>query len=69
VVDNDYSISKVIDFGVAKALAQPLTERTVQRKIRRLLKGFEIISGQYMELKIDLDITLQYYHLNDSITL
>lgn len=38
-------------------------------KDSRLLKEFEIISGQHMELEIDLDITLQYLHLNDIITL
>ena len=35
----------------------------------RLLKEFEIISGQHMELEIDLDITLEYLHLNDIVTL
>lgn len=38
-------------------------------KDSRLLKEFEIISGQHMGLEIDLDITLQYLHLNDIITL
>lgn len=38
-------------------------------KDSRLLKEFEIISGQHMELEIDLDITLEYLHLNDIITL
>jgi len=32
-------------------------------------KEFEIISGQHMELEIDLDITLEYLHLNDIVTL
>jgi hypothetical protein len=34
-----------------------------------LVKEFEIISGQHMELEIDFDITLEYLHLNDIITL
>jgi hypothetical protein len=34
-----------------------------------LLKEFEIILSQHMELEIDLDITLQHLHLNDIITL
>jgi hypothetical protein len=38
-------------------------------KDSRLLKEFEIISGQHIELEIYLDITLQYLHLNDIITL
>jgi hypothetical protein len=38
-------------------------------KDSRLLKEFEIISGQHMELEIDLDITLPYLHLDDIITL
>ena len=38
-------------------------------KDSRLLKAFEMISGQHMELEIDLDITLQCLHLNDIITL
>jgi hypothetical protein len=38
-------------------------------KDSRLLKEFEIISGQHMEFEIDLDITLQYLHLSDIITL
>ena len=38
-------------------------------KDSRLLKEYEIISGQHMELEIDLDITLEYLHYNDIITL
>jgi serine/threonine protein kinase/Flp pilus assembly protein TadD len=63
-MDNDYSIPKVIDFGVAKALAQPLTERTLATEDSQLIGTPEYMSPEQADMAIeDIDTRSDIYSL------
>ena len=50
MMENDQPVLKVIDFGVAKAVSQPLTERTLFTEQGRLIGTPEYMSPEQAEL-------------------
>jgi len=63
-MENDRSIPKVIDFGVAKALAQPLTERTLATEDSQLLGTPEYMSPEQADMaNQDIDTRSDIYSL------
>jgi serine/threonine protein kinase/Flp pilus assembly protein TadD len=60
----DQSVPKIIDFGVAKALAQPLTERTLATEDSQLLGTPEYMSPEQADMAIeDIDTRSDIYSL------
>jgi len=63
-VENDRSIPKIIDFGVAKALAQPLTERTLVTEQGQLFGTPEYMSPEQADMgSEDIDTRSDIYSL------
>jgi serine/threonine protein kinase/Flp pilus assembly protein TadD len=63
-MENDRSNPKIIDFGVAKALAQPLTERTLATEDSQLLGTPEYMSPEQADMaNQDIDIRSDIYSL------
>jgi serine/threonine protein kinase len=64
VCENDSTIPKIIDFGVAKALIQPLTERTLITEESQLLGTPEYMSPEQIEsANEDIDTRSDIYSL------
>lgn len=65
VVDIDGKpVAKVIDFGIAKALQQPLTERTLQTEVGQLIGTPEYMSPEQAERgAFDVDTRADVYSL------
>jgi serine/threonine protein kinase/tetratricopeptide (TPR) repeat protein len=65
VADYDnYAVPKVIDFGVAKATAQKLTERTMFTEFGQLVGTFEYMSPEQAKLnQLDIDTRSDIYSL------
>jgi len=64
LIENDKAIPKIIDFGVAKAIAQPLTERTLLTEDRQLLGTPEYMSPEQADLASeDIDTRSDIYSL------
>jgi len=62
--ENDQVIPKIIDFGVAKATAQPLTERTLQTEESQLLGTPEYMSPEQADMaNEDIDTRSDVYSL------
>jgi len=63
-VENDQPIPKIIDFGVAKATAQPLTERTFHTEESQLLGTPEYMSPEQADMAAeDIDTRSDVYSL------
>jgi len=63
-MENDRAIPKIIDFGVAKAIAQPLTERTLQTEETQLLGTPEYMSPEQADMATeDIDTRSDIYSL------
>jgi len=63
-LQDDQALPKIIDFGVAKALAQPLTERTLATEDSQLLGTPEYMSPEQADMSIeDIDIRSDIYSL------
>jgi len=63
-VENDRAIPKIIDFGVAKAISQPLTERTLQTEESQLLGTPEYMSPEQADMASeDIDTRSDVYSL------
>ena len=61
---DDKAVPKIIDFGVAKALAQPLTERTVGTEDSQLLGTPEYMSPEQADMaNVDIDTRSDIYSL------
>jgi len=61
---DDQGVPKIIDFGVAKALAQPLTERTLATEDSQLLGTPEYMSPEQADMAIiDIDTRSDIYSL------
>ena len=62
--ENDQPIPKIIDFGVAKAISQPLTERTLFTEDSQLLGTPEYMSPEQAEMvNEDIDTRSDIYSL------
>jgi len=62
--ENDQVIPKIIDFGVAKAVSQPLTERTLVTEESQLLGTPEYMSPEQVEVaNEDIDTRSDIYSL------
>jgi tetratricopeptide (TPR) repeat protein len=62
--DREKAIPKIIDFGVAKAIAQPLTERTVTTEYSQLLGTPEYMSPEQADMtNEDIDTRSDIYSL------
>ncbi len=63
-IENDRSIPKIIDFGVAKAISQPLTERTLFTEDSHLLGTPEYMSPEQADMATeDIDTRSDIYSL------
>jgi tetratricopeptide (TPR) repeat protein/tRNA A-37 threonylcarbamoyl transferase component Bud32 len=63
-IQDDKPVPKIIDFGVAKALAQPLTERTLATEDSQLLGTPEYMSPEQADMaSIDIDTRSDIYSL------
>jgi serine/threonine protein kinase len=63
-VQTDKAVPKIIDFGVAKAISQPLTERTLYTEQGQLLGTPEYMSPEQAEMKTqDIDTRSDIYSL------
>jgi len=63
-IQDDQVIPKIIDFGIAKALAQPLTERTLATEDSQLLGTPEYMSPEQAEMSsVDIDTRSDIYSL------
>ena len=63
-IEGEQAIPKVIDFGVAKALSQPLTERTLYTEQGQLIGTPEYISPEQAEMtNQDIDTRSDIYSL------
>ncbi|MHC4117620.1 MAG: serine/threonine protein kinase [Planctomycetota bacterium] len=62
--DGKKAVSKIIDFGIAKAVSQPLTERTLTTEQGQLLGTPEYMSPEQADLTIqDIDTRSDIYSL------
>jgi WD40 repeat protein/serine/threonine protein kinase len=62
--ENERAIPKVIDFGIAKAISQPLTERTLYTERGQLIGTLEYMSPEQAEMTgQDLDTRSDIYSL------
>jgi len=63
-LENDRAIPKIIDFGIAKAIGQPLTERTLQTEDSQLLGTPEYMSPEQADMaNEDIDTRSDVYSL------
>jgi serine/threonine protein kinase len=63
-IQDNQAIPKIIDFGVAKALAQPLTEQTLATEESQLLGTPEYMSPEQAEMtSVDIDTRSDIYSL------
>jgi serine/threonine protein kinase len=63
-LQDDQAVPKIIDFGVAKALAQPLTERTLATEESQLLGTPEYMSPEQADMATeDIDTRSDVYSL------
>jgi len=63
-LQDDQAVSKIIDFGVAKALSQPLTERTLATEESQLLGTPEYMSPEQADMATaDIDTRSDIYSL------
>jgi tetratricopeptide (TPR) repeat protein len=63
-VQDEHALSKIIDFGVAKATAQPLTERTQFTEMGRLIGTPEYMSPEQAEMTAqNIDTRADVYSL------
>ncbi len=63
-LQDDQAAPKIIDFGVAKALAQPLTERTLATEDSHLLGTPEYMSPEQADMaSVDIDTRSDIYSL------
>jgi serine/threonine protein kinase len=63
-LQDDQAVPKIIDFGVAKALAQPLTERTLATESNQLLGTPEYMSPEQADMAgEDIDTRSDIYSL------
>ncbi|MFC1634416.1 tetratricopeptide repeat protein [Planctomycetota bacterium] len=63
-MEGDRAVPKIIDFGVAKALAQPLTERTLATEDSQLLGTPEYMSPEQADMATeDIDTRSDIYSL------
>jgi serine/threonine protein kinase/Flp pilus assembly protein TadD len=63
-MQDDLAVPKIIDFGVAKALSQPLTERTVATEDSQLLGTPEYMSPEQADMATDdIDTRSDIYSL------
>jgi len=63
-IEGDRAVPKIIDFGVAKALAQPLTERTLATEDSQLLGTPEYMSPEQADMaSVDIDTRSDIYSL------
>jgi serine/threonine protein kinase len=63
-MEGDRAVPKIIDFGVAKALVQPLTERTLATEDSRLLGTPEYMSPEQADMAtVDIDTRSDIYSL------
>ena len=63
-VERDEAIPKVIDFGVAKAISMPLTERTLATEDSQLLGTPEYMSPEQADMaSVDIDTRSDVYSL------
>ncbi len=62
--ENDRAIPKVIDFGIAKAISQPLTERTLYTERGQLVGTLEYMSPEQAEMTSqDIDTRSDIYSM------
>jgi Tfp pilus assembly protein PilF len=63
-IQNDKPIPKIIDFGVAKATARPLTDRAVFTELGQLIGTPEYMSPEQVEMSgLDIDTRTDIYSL------
>ncbi|MGB2862100.1 MAG: serine/threonine-protein kinase [Sedimentisphaerales bacterium] len=63
-LQDDQAVPKIIDFGVAKAIAQPLTERTLATEDSQLLGTPEYMSPEQADMaSVDIDTRSDIYSL------
>jgi tetratricopeptide (TPR) repeat protein/tRNA A-37 threonylcarbamoyl transferase component Bud32 len=63
-LQDDHAVPKIIDFGVAKAIAQPLTERTLLTEDSQLLGTPEYMSPEQADMATeDIDTRSDIYSL------
>ncbi|MFC1791994.1 tetratricopeptide repeat protein [Planctomycetota bacterium] len=63
-IQDDKATPKIIDFGVAKAIAQPLTERTLATEDSQLLGTPEYMSPEQADMaSVDIDTRSDIYSL------
>ena len=61
---DDRPVAKIIDFGVAKAIGQPLTERTMFTEFGQVLGTIEYMSPEQAKLnQLDIDTRTDIYSL------
>ncbi|MBI4601617.1 MAG: serine/threonine protein kinase, partial [Planctomycetes bacterium] len=61
-IDGDRAVPKIIDFGVAKSLSQPLTERTVYTQQGQMIGTPEYMSPEQADLNaLDIDTRTDIY--------
>ena len=64
MTQDDQAVPKIIDFGVAKAIAQPLTERTLYTEQGQLFGTPEYMSPEQADMAVeDIDIRSDIYSL------
>lgn len=62
-VQNDRPVPKIIDFGVAKAMGQPLTDRSLFTQLGVLIGTPEYMSPEQAEMSGDIDTRTDVYAL------
>jgi len=63
-VQDDHAVPKIIDFGVAKAVSQPLTEHTLYTSLGGFVGTAEYMSPEQAEIgSVDIDTRADVYAL------